>query len=65
MISKSKSSKNDKRKNILVEWDDLIGIAEENIERNQLKLTQLQALVRYFQASKDRGEPCPISNWVQ
>ncbi len=51
----------DKNKKEPVEWDDLIVLAEEGIERSELKRTQLRAAVRYFRSRKAAGEPCPVT----
>jgi hypothetical protein len=42
-------------------WDDLIEMAKANMERNQARILQLQATIRYFKGRKAAGEPCPAA----
>lgn len=59
-MGKAKSSKKVSNMVKAVKWDDLIDLAEENIGRNEARLLQLRALVRFFEGRKAAGEPCPI-----
>lgn len=59
-MGKSKSTKNASKTVKVMDWDELIGLAEENARRNALRLGQLQALIRFFKGRKAAGEPCPV-----
>ena len=45
----------------VVEWDDLIQLAEEQIQRQTRKLIQLEALRRLLLAQRARGDECPVT----
>ena len=52
MRRKVRSSKKESGLLKPIEWDDLIALAQENIGRNEDRLTQLRALVRFFEGQK-------------
>jgi hypothetical protein len=40
-------------------WADVIGYAKAKLERTKLYITQLEAMILWFEAQKQAGEPCP------
>ena len=49
----------------VVSWDDLILLAEEQIDRLTRKLTQAEALLRVLRAQQARGDECPIMSALE
>lgn len=59
-MSQRKATKKESGQIKPMKWDDLIDLAQENIQRNEQRAEQLRALVRFFEGRKQAGEPCPV-----
>ena len=59
-MSPRKATKKESSQVKPMKLDDLIDLAQENIQRNERRAEQLRALVRFFESRKQAGEACPV-----